>query len=174
MPIAGSAYTSWSSMDDLDLYHLVEGVPPFGFGRAVAVCGRRIDLCYGPLPTDLVHFVDDERYFRLAPDVAGTWLKTRDWREVEVLTSRTQTSRPWGGIGVIHSPRVSAAAGQARLDSLRLQARKRAAAMGADAVIVTVDSAASGPQMGVYEEPELYLSALAIKYVTEASTSTAK
>jgi len=41
-------------MDDLDLYHLVEGVPPFGFGRAVAVCGRRIDLCYGPLPTDLV------------------------------------------------------------------------------------------------------------------------
>ncbi len=30
----------------------------------------------------LVHFVDDERYFRLAPDVAGTWLKTRDWSEV--------------------------------------------------------------------------------------------
>ena len=30
----------------------------------------------------LVHFVDDPRYFRLAPDVAGTWLKTRDWREV--------------------------------------------------------------------------------------------
>lgn len=30
----------------------------------------------------LVHFVDDERYFRLAPDVPGTWLKTRDWGEV--------------------------------------------------------------------------------------------
>jgi len=30
----------------------------------------------------LVHFVDDPRYFRLAPDVPGTWLKTRDWREV--------------------------------------------------------------------------------------------
>lgn len=30
----------------------------------------------------LVHFVDDPRYFRLAPDVAGTWLKTRDWTEV--------------------------------------------------------------------------------------------
>ena len=30
----------------------------------------------------VVHFVDDPRYFRLAPDVAGTWLKTRDWREV--------------------------------------------------------------------------------------------
>ncbi len=30
----------------------------------------------------LVHFVDDPRYFRLAPDVPGTWLKTRDWSEV--------------------------------------------------------------------------------------------
>ncbi|MDK9694851.1 MAG: hypothetical protein OEL76_00495 [Siculibacillus sp.] len=30
----------------------------------------------------LVHFVDDPRYFRLAPDVPGTWLKTRDWAEV--------------------------------------------------------------------------------------------
>ncbi len=30
----------------------------------------------------LVHFVDDPRYFRLAPDVPGTWLKTRDWNAV--------------------------------------------------------------------------------------------
>lgn len=30
----------------------------------------------------LVHFVDDERWFRMAPDVPGTWLKTRDWAEV--------------------------------------------------------------------------------------------
>lgn len=30
----------------------------------------------------LVHFVDDPRYFRLAPDVPGTWLKSRDWTEV--------------------------------------------------------------------------------------------
>lgn len=30
----------------------------------------------------LVHFVDDPRYFRLAPDVPGTWLKSRDWRDV--------------------------------------------------------------------------------------------
>jgi hypothetical protein len=30
----------------------------------------------------LVHFVDDPRYFDLAPDVPGTWLKTRDWAEV--------------------------------------------------------------------------------------------
>lgn len=30
----------------------------------------------------LVHFIDDPRYFRMAPDVPGTWLKTRDWGEV--------------------------------------------------------------------------------------------
>ncbi len=30
----------------------------------------------------LVHFIDDPRYYRLAPDVPGTWLKTRDWGEV--------------------------------------------------------------------------------------------
>ena len=32
--------------------------------------------------TRLIHFIDDPRYFRLAPDVPGTWLKTRDWGEV--------------------------------------------------------------------------------------------
>ena len=79
MPIAGSAYTSWSSMDDLDLYHLVEGVPPFGFGRAVAVCGRRIDLCYGPLPTDLVHFVDAERsWSRVCDECCAEAIRRRD------------------------------------------------------------------------------------------------
>ena len=104
----------------------------------------------------------------------GPWFGARDWREVEVFSSRSQTSRPWGGIAVIHSPRVSASAGEAKLEQLKIQARKQAAAIGADAVIIAVDSASAGPQMGVYEEPELFLSALAIKYVTAASTPTAK
>lgn len=104
----------------------------------------------------------------------GPWFPARDWREVEVFTSRDQTSRPWGGIGIIHSPRVSARTGQAQLESMKRQARREAARIGADAVIMAVDSATAGPQMGVYEEPELYLSALAIKYVTAVSTKTGK
>ena len=32
----------------------------------------------------------------------GPWFGARDWREVEVFSSRSQTSRPWGGIAVIH------------------------------------------------------------------------
>ena len=70
--------------------------------------------------------------------------------------------------------RASAAAGEAKLEQLKKQARREAAGVGADAVIIAVDSASAGPQMGVYEEPELFLSALAIKYVTAASTPTAK
>ncbi|OGR42730.1 MAG: hypothetical protein A2X35_01920 [Elusimicrobia bacterium GWA2_61_42] len=104
----------------------------------------------------------------------GPWFSPRDWREVEVFSSREETRAPWGGIGIIHSPRVSAETGQAELEKLKLQARKSAASMGADAVIIAVDSVESGPQMGVYQEPELYISALAIKYVTSASTPTAK
>ena len=43
-----------------------------------------------------------------------------------------------------------------------------------DGVIITVDSAISGPALGVYQEPEVFVSALAIKYVVPASTPSAK
>lgn len=104
----------------------------------------------------------------------GPWFAPKDWREVEVFTSRDQTKRPWGGIGIIHSQRVSAETGQAELERIKKQARRNAAEMGADAVILTVDSVPTGPQMGVYQEAELFLSALAIKYVTDVSTPSAK
>lgn len=104
----------------------------------------------------------------------GPWFPARDWREVKVFTSRSQTRRPWGGIGIIHSPRVSARTGQGELERMKRRARKEAARMGADAVIITVDSATAGPRMGSYEEPELYLSALAIRYVTAVSTAAGK
>lgn len=104
----------------------------------------------------------------------GPWFAPKDWREVEVFTSREQTSRPWGGIAIIHSPRVSAETGQGRLERMKDQARRQAAAIGADGVILAVDSVATGPSMGVYQEPELFLSALAIKYVAEVSTPAAK
>ena len=104
----------------------------------------------------------------------GPWFPSRDWREVEVFSSRGETRVPWGAIAIIHSERVGARSSEEKLEGLKLQARKSAAGLGADAVIMTVDSASSGPEMGVYQEPELYLSALAIKYVTEVSTPSAK
>lgn len=104
----------------------------------------------------------------------GPWFPSRDWREVEVFTSRDQTRKPWGGIGIIHGPHVSALTGKARIEKMKLEARKLAASMGADGLIIAVDTAVVDPEMGVYQEPELYLSALAFKYVTAVSTPAAK
>ncbi len=104
----------------------------------------------------------------------GPWFPPRDWREVEVFSSRGETRVPWGGIAIIHSERVGAKAGAEKLESLKLEARKKAAELGADALIMAVDAVPTGPEMGVYQEPEVYLSALAIKYVTAVSTPPAK
>ena len=101
----------------------------------------------------------------------GPWFAPRDWREVEVFYSREDTRKPWGGIGIIHGPRVSSAAGAGEMERMKLQARRQAAAMGADGIIIAVDQAESGPAMGQYVEPEIFLSALAIKYVVNVSTA---
>ena len=104
----------------------------------------------------------------------GPWFTARDWREVEVFASREETRRPWGGIGIIHSPPMSAKTSKDRLEKITRAARKSAASMGADGVIIAVDSVPTATQMGEFQEPEIFLSALAIKYVTTVSTPTAK
>lgn len=104
----------------------------------------------------------------------GPWFPARDWRLVEVFEDRSQTTRPWGGIAIIHGERFNPEAGQREEARQKLQARKAAAAMGADGVIMTVDSSVAGPALGVYQEPEVFVSALAIKYVVTASTPSAK
>ena len=104
----------------------------------------------------------------------GPWFKARSWKQVDVYRSREALRVPWGAIGIIHGPHVSAETGDRELEKMKLQARKQAAAMGADAVIITVDSAVAGPDMGVYQEPEVFVSALAVKYVTATSTPTAQ
>ena len=104
----------------------------------------------------------------------GPWFAPKNWRDVAVFTSREQTARPWGGIAIIHGPRVNAEGSESSLARMKDEARRQAAEMGADAIIVSVDSVPTGPQMGVYQDPELFLSALAIKYVADVSTAAAK
>ncbi len=104
----------------------------------------------------------------------GPWFAPRDWRSVQVFTSRDQAARPWGGIAIIHASHIPASADTSSLEKLERQARRRAAAIGADAVIITFNDVPAGDDMGVVQEPERYLSALAIKYVTAVSTGTAK
>ena len=126
------------------------------------------------LPALLLPFLCACAASRLDVIQVGPWFPAADWRRVEVFSSRSEVLRPWGAIAIIHSPHVSAESGKARLEKMKTGTRKAAADMGADAVLITVDSAVDAPGMGVYQEPELYLSALAIKYVTTFSTPTAK
>ncbi|MCX5784755.1 MAG: hypothetical protein NTX59_03610 [Elusimicrobia bacterium] len=103
----------------------------------------------------------------------GPWSEPHSWKQVPVFTSREQTTRPWGGVAIIHSDKIQASDSNS-IEQRKIKARKMAAEIGADAIIITMESVASGPEMGVYQAPEVYLSALAIKYVTVVSTATQK
>ncbi|HAH30900.1 MAG TPA: hypothetical protein DCL44_01140 [Elusimicrobia bacterium] len=107
------------------------------------------------------------------PDIiqVGPWSEPRSWKQVPVLISREQITRPWGGVAIIHSKRIPAGDSNT-IERQKFKARKMAAKIGADAIIITVGEVPSGPELGVYQEPEIYLSALAIKYVTSVSTAT--
>ena len=102
----------------------------------------------------------------------GPWFSARPAREVEVFASREATRVQWGAIGIIHGPLTPA--GSKKLEKQKRQARAAAARMGADGLILVVDSAADDSQLSELREPEVYLSGLAIKYDAKASTSPAK
>ncbi|HBA61823.1 MAG TPA: hypothetical protein DCZ92_13635 [Elusimicrobia bacterium] len=93
--------------------------------------------------------------------------------EVEVFSSRSETRRQWGGIGIIHGKHIPASS-EKMMESQRRKARAAAAKLGADGVIIVFDAVSPGPDLGTYHEPEVYLSALAIKYAATASTPIAK
>ena len=108
------------------------------------------------------------------PDIiqAGPWFPKKNWKNVEVFSSRDEIRLPWGGIAVIHGKKFSAGVPR-ELQKQILAARKIAATAGADGVIIGVEGAEGGPAAG-YGREELYVSALAIKYVTHTSTNTGK
>lgn len=102
----------------------------------------------------------------------GPWFAPRPAREVEVFSSREETRGQWGGIGIIHGPRVPP--GSKEIREHQLEARAAAARMGADGVILIVEPAADDNRLDVNQEPEVYLSGLAIKYAANASTAAAR
>lgn len=103
----------------------------------------------------------------------GPWFSPRPAGEVEVYSSRTETRRQWGGIGIIHGQHIPASAAKT-IESQRLKARAAAAKMGADGVIIVFDPVSPGFGQGSYHEPQVYLSGLAIKYAVQASTPPAE
>ena len=103
----------------------------------------------------------------------GPWFAPRRPSEVEVFSSRGEMRGVWGGIAIIHGAHVPAASAET-IENQKRQARAAAAKIGADGVIISIASVDPGPMTGNYQEPEVYLSALAIKYAATASTPIAK
>jgi len=98
------------------------------------------------------------------PDIiqVGPWFPARSVSEVPVFFSREQTLKPWGAIAIIHSAKFPADAGSA-LERQKKLARKMAAEIGAG-IIISEERPRVESRLGVYQEPEVFISALAFKY----------
>lgn len=103
----------------------------------------------------------------------GPWFSPKPSKEVEVFASKDETRKPWGGIAIIHGEDIPVT-DAARITKHKVMARKMAAEIGADGLILTMSEVAADPRLGVYQEPQVYLSALAFKYVTDISTAAQK
>ena len=103
----------------------------------------------------------------------GPWFASKNLKDVAMLASREEITHPWGAIAVIHGQKTPAR-DVPGMERQKLKARKMAANAGADGLIVTVETVESGSRFGVYQEQEVYLSALAVKYVTDVSSAPQK
>ena len=106
------------------------------------------------------------------PDIiqVGPWFPAKSAAEVRIFSSREETAKPWGAIAIIHSKRFPAS-DKAGLNRQKKMARKLAAGIGADGLIIGEETAMQDPLLGVYQEPETFISALAFKYVANISTA---
>jgi len=106
------------------------------------------------------------------PDIirVGPWFPARPASEVPVFFSREQTIKPWGAIAIIHSAKFPADARSA-LERQKKLARKMAAEIGADGIIISEERPRVEPRLGVYQEPEIFISALAFKYAANIPTA---
>lgn len=100
------------------------------------------------------------------------WFAPRPPSEVPVFTSRAETPGEWNTIAIIHGPRLPA--GSKIIYKQQRQAHKEAARMGADGVILIIQSASDNGELSERQEPEIFLSGFAIKYAVTTSTSAAR
>jgi hypothetical protein len=106
------------------------------------------------------------------PDIiqVGPWFPARPAKDVPVFSDREETLRPWGAIAIIHSAKFSAEDKSALIRQKNL-ARKLAADVGADGIIITEETSAGEFGSGGVQAPEIFVSALAFKYVVNVSTA---
>ena len=106
------------------------------------------------------------------PDIiqVGPWFPAKSAAAVQVFYAREQVSKPFGAIAIIHSEKFPSD-DSAAAERQKEEARKLAGKAGADGLIIAEETTMPGSQLGVYQDPETYISALAFKYVTEISSA---
>ncbi|MDQ7773916.1 MAG: hypothetical protein RDU13_10370 [Elusimicrobiales bacterium] len=65
----------------------------------------------------------------------GPWFQPRNWKQVEVFSSKEETRKPWGAIAVMHGERIRGR-DEKSFEKYKKKARQLAADIGADAIIV--------------------------------------
>ena len=103
----------------------------------------------------------------------GPWSASKNWKDVSMLASRGEITHPWGAVAVIHGQKIPAR-DVSGMERQKFKARKMAAKAGADGLIVSVGTVESGSRFGVVQEQEVYLSALAVKYITDVSSGVSR
>jgi hypothetical protein len=106
------------------------------------------------------------------PDIiqVGPWFPAKSAADVQVFYAREQVEKPFGAIAIIHSVKFPVD-DRVSIERQKKEARKLAAGAGADGIIIGEETTMPGSQLGIYQEPETYISALAFKYVTDISTA---
>ena len=106
------------------------------------------------------------------PDIiqVGPWFPAKSAADVQVFYAQEQVPKPFGAIAIIHSEKFPVN-DKAAIERQKKAARKLAGEAGADGIIIGEETTMPDSQLGSYEDPETYVSALAFKYVTDISTA---
>jgi len=91
----------------------------------------------------------------------GPWFPSTKPDKIEIYTDRNKIKKAFGGIAIFHTSTFPYSKKEAEKNLVKI--RKKAAKIGADAIIYALESYNKNYNIG--EIPEYYISALAIKYV---------
>ncbi|KAF0126381.1 MAG: hypothetical protein FD189_545 [Elusimicrobia bacterium] len=104
----------------------------------------------------------------------GPWFQPRHWKQVEVFASKNETRKPWGAIAVMHGERIRGRDERA-FERYKKKARRLAADIGADAIIVSPEPVNDTASPGSHREGAtglVVLTGVAFKYAENVSTGT--
>ncbi|MBI4655707.1 MAG: hypothetical protein HY746_03055 [Elusimicrobia bacterium] len=94
----------------------------------------------------------------------GPYFSPTNWKKIEFYTSKEQTKKSWGAVALLHGPRTESAHTKEISGQIK-QARKIAAKIGADAVILIMEPVTYREGVSAEEDRSMvFLNGVAIKY----------